>query len=795
MHRSLLYLFLGLLSISLHAQHKIRGKVIDFNTNEPLAFANIIGNNNPNLQTTSDINGDFSFESSIAIFELRTSYVGYLVTDINTKTVSGNTILITMLPSINNLDEIKITPRENPANRIIINAINNKEINNPEHIKSFKYQCYNKLLGNLKWNTQEKIDTVAWNNFIKGKHLFLMENVTERKFLAPDYSEETVIASKTSGFQNATFTSLATDIQPFAFYEDNIKLLNVYYLNPISKGSLKKYNFKLEETILKDQDTVFVISFKPKKHKNFDGLKGVLYINSNRYAIQNVIASTYEKSTIQLKIQQQYQWINNQYWFPDQLNYVLKFENFSNYKGVSTVVEGKSYISQVLFDVPLRHKDFALETVLIAEDAAKKDSLFWNNARVQRLDSKELKTYVFLDSIGKKNDFDKKLHIIRKIIDNKISASFVDIDLSRTMQFNEYEGIRIGTGLYTNEKFSKNFIIGGFFGYGQHDDRWKYGLETSYQISKKNELTVGLRHQDNLTEMGNYGLQHYKNDFFNMRRFMASQFDQIRQNTALIGFRILRYLKCQMTINQTDSKPLYALNTMSINTTAYKNTDAAIFFRYAYKEKIIQFFDSNYSAGTPYPIVNAYLSKGLKTFDGNLDYWKIEMAVEQSFFTKNIGKSDYRFEIGYIDHDLPIGLLFTGEGSYHPNYPFIGKNTFQTMTPYEFVSDQYTNLFLSHNFGTLLLKTKIMQPVFSIHHNSGWGKLANHQDFDKINFKTKEKIFFESGLQIDNIIKLNFRNLGYLGIGAAAFYRYGYYSLPNPNDNVAYKGTLNFTIK
>lgn len=72
-----------------------------------------------------------------------------------------------------------------------------------------------------------------------------MESVSELKFIAPDISEETVIASRVSGFKNPNFASLATDLQPFSFYKDNIKLFDIQYLNPISKGSLKKYSFRI----------------------------------------------------------------------------------------------------------------------------------------------------------------------------------------------------------------------------------------------------------------------------------------------------------------------------------------------------------------------------------------------------------------------------------------------------------------------------------------------------------------------------------------------------------------------
>jgi len=60
-------------------------------------------------------------------------------------------------------------------------------------------------------------------------------------------------------------------------------------INPIGKGSINRYNYRLEDTIYSFlPDTLFVISYCPEKGKKFDGLTGILYINTNGFAIQNV---------------------------------------------------------------------------------------------------------------------------------------------------------------------------------------------------------------------------------------------------------------------------------------------------------------------------------------------------------------------------------------------------------------------------------------------------------------------------------------------------------------------------
>jgi hypothetical protein len=165
--------------------------------------------------------------------------------------------------------------------------------------------------------------------------------------------------------------------------------------------------------------------------------------------------------------------------------------------------------------------------------------------------------------------------------------------------------------------------------------------------------------------------------------------------------------------------------------------------------------------------------------------------MDKSFIWKISGVSKIRFDAGFVDRPLPYGLLFTGEGSHDKNWAIFVPNYFQTMRKYEFLSDQYANVFLSHNFGSLFLRIKKFRPHFTLHHNMGLGRLSN-PDYQNIEFQTKEKGFFESGLQIDNILRLNYLGTMYIGFGAGVYYRYGDYAFDKPADNFVFK--FSFTM-
>lgn len=774
---------------------QISGLVLDAETKEPLAFANFTFNNNLKWTTSSDIDGKFSFFSTQVITTMVCTYVGYETQTVSISKDKKN--IIYLKATADQLKEVVINPDENPANEIIRKVIANKNRNNPENISSFKYTSYNKVVYNLKIDGKTKEDSTNLKmkgKLLKDSPLFMMESVSERKFIAPSTSEEVVIGTKVSGFQNPSFASLATDLQPFSFYKDNIQLFDIQYLNPISNGSLKKYRFTLEDTILQDKDTVYIISFRPKKDKNIEGLSGQLYINSNKFAVQNVIASPAEKGKIDIKIQQKYVFLNDKYWFPEQLNYALQFID------LKMVVDGKSYLTNVQLEIPLRKQEFALESVRMDKMATKKDSLFWNNFRIEPLSDKEKLTYRVVDSIGKENKFDNLLKTMEKLSQFKLSLGIFDLDLAKTIVYNRYEGFRIGTGVSTNEKLSENWVFGGFLGYGTRDFDWKYGGEISYLFSKENEIKAGLKYQNNLIEVGNHGLNANLQNMLNFRNFQAYLMDNVRQATFNIEARSFRYLKWKASFVQSTTLPKYATEFAENGKiyTDYKNSHVQLDLKFAYKEKFINSFNQRLSLGTTYPILTISYAKGLKNIlQSDFDYDKVEARVEQSFFSKNFGTSTYRIDAGMITNPLPYGLLFTGEGSFDRDYPYLIPNYFQTMLPYEFLSDQYVNLFLSHNFGGLLFKSGKFQPGVTVHNNFGWGNLSseNIEKLALVDYKLKNKVFMETGLQLDKLLKTNYADVGYLGLGAGIYYRYGAYENPNTKDNFVYKLSLSFAIK
>ena len=783
-----LVLLLFFFSFNMGAQSLKKFKLIDEDTGDVIPFANVLFNDTSNKGTATDIDGVFFMNSDVE--KITISYVGYETKTVSVQNIKNNTI--TLKQAISELDEVVIDG-ENPAHRIIRNVVANRDLNNPENLNSFTYKSYDKIVVDIDDSKPMNDSLKDVQTFLKESYFFITETIAKHKYLKPRFTEDSVIATRTSGLKDPNFAILANAFQPFSFYNEHIELFETPYLNPISKGSTRKYKFRLKEEYLKDKDTVFVISFEPKANRNFEGLKGLLYINSNNYAVESVDASTFNSGKIDFTIQQKYKFINNQYWFPEQLNFVIILgQGFGSFKYV-----GKSYLSEIAPNAALEKKDFPFESLTLPKNVGGRDSKYWDDYRKDALDKRELRTYKLIDSIGDAINLDKFLKIPQKLFEGKYPLKYFDIDLLNIVRFNKYEGTRLGVGFFTNDDILKNVSLGAFAGYGFKDNAWKYGGELQVDVPGKKDISLSLKYENSIREVGTYSGNKINNPFVS-RNFIASQMDAIESYSIRTDMKLLRNINWFLGFNTAEITPLYNYQFVQNNSAVinYNNSEVNIGIGYHVNEKLINSFGTTTRLANDAPVLNLIYSRGLEgTFDADFNYNKLRFTLDHSFITKGIGRTTYRLDLGYIDSALPYGLLFTGEGTLDRQIPFVVKHYFQTVTPYEFLSDRYAHLFTTHNFGRLFNNKGYLQPNVLLYNNFGIGSLDNADYHQNIEFKTKDHLFLETGLELQNIIKVPFQNLGYFGMGLGAFYRYGYHNLEKSSDNFAIKYSVGFTFK
>ena len=825
----LLFPALLLLSVQLtFPQDYINGRIIDRQSGESLPFVNIVYNSR-GYGIVSNIDGKFSLTVTPEVEFLKFSYLGYhsLLTDINFAT-SNPDLIIKLDPKSYDINEVTIKPGINPAHRIINKAIENRDLNNPEKMKSFSYRSYNKMYftvqpdtmdhpGREEWSDSMAIQTniniktedttaldsslAATMDFLENQYLFLMEFVSEREFLFPDKNKEVVTASRVSGLKDPSFTLLATQIQSFAFYNELIMIWDKKYVNPISKGSTSRYLFILEDTLFTERnDTLFIISFRPLKGKNFDGLMGILHINTNGYAIQDVIAEAAEKETIfSVKIRQKYDWLENQQWFPAEMNtdFILSTDNMNmNGNPVSFIGVGKSYLSNIILNPELKKRDFGSVELEVQDDAHKKSDDYWTPYRVVPLTSKDTNTYRIIDSIGEEANLDRSITIAETLASGYFPWRFLDINYRSLINYNTYEGFRFGLGLQTNRKLSEWFTVGGHFAWGTRDSDFKYGGHLKIFFDPITETFIQYKYNNDVIESAGIN---FLNDIpltssEIYRNFFIANKDIVEEHEIALGSSLIPYFRFNIFLNRsikqvTTDYSFQVEKEESSSSQVFRFTEIGARLRFAYKEKFMETpRGSRISMGTNYPIVNFNIIKGTDWLQGEYEYLKLEARISKTFITKSFGNTNLAISGGMVNSNIPYPNIYSGYGSYGVFVPEV-QNSFGTMRMNEFVMDHFAFAFLQQDFGSLLFKRGRFQPGIVLVTSAGYGDLIYESNHENIDLNTIENGYYESGILIENLLRRWF-----IGYGVGVLYRYGPYSLNKTIDNFAFKFTISINL-
>ncbi len=803
--------------------YQFKGKVIDKNSKRVLPFVavTVVGDSR-GMQT--DIDGKFFLKANKSSLTLRFQYVGY---ESKEQTVSANEdIEVALTVKQNAIKEVQVIAGENPANKIIKKVIANKDKNNPEKLSSFRYVSYNKFiftgkldtsynayrlkyrlskLDSTKSNYQFKKDSILQllakqkkksDSLFDKQHVFITETVTQRDFLYPEKNKEQIKAVKISGLKNPMFVLIASQFQSFSFYKDYMKVLDKNYLSPISKGSTNKYFFSIEDTLLQNNDSVFVISFKPIKDKNFEALKGLLYINKDGYAVQNVIAEPDKASYIKIKVQQQYEKVNGA-WFPTQLNTDLDISSSVHIEDRSMVGIGRTYIKDIEIGVDQSKKKF--DGIVIDYDRKSiknnSDSLL-TKYRVDTLDRLEKQTYYIIDSIGKAEKFDEKVKLFDVISKGYIPWGYVQFDIKRILSgYNDYEGVRLGIGLGTSEKFSKYFSVDGYIAWGTKDHKFKYGGNLKVPIYLKQDIVWNTSISMDVIESGATTFKgDKKTKYDTYRNILVWNMDWQEGIETELSIRTHKYLLHHLYASQYQRRVTntYQYFDGSISFSEFKTKEYGISTRWAYGETFMRQSKQRISLGTKYPIVWFSISYAESTNDiWKGSYWKFDAKIKKSFTIRNLGTTHVQGFVGYINGKVPYPFAYNGRANNNGSFSLASQGYFETMRMNEFLSSEYAALFVTHDFGKLLYQSKYVKPGISITSGYGIGKLNNNSQHQGIAFKTMEKGYAESGLLLSDlfVMKTQFYNMG-LGVGA--YYRYGGYKNTVEKDNLAFK--LNLTI-
>jgi hypothetical protein len=409
------------------------------------------------------------------------------------------------------------------------------------------------------------------------------------------------------------------------------------------------------------------------------------------------------------------------------------------------------------------------------------------------LDIRSQKTYVYLDSIATKKRFENKLRFGRKIINGFLPVGFFDLDLRKIISYNNYEGFRLGMGGITNDHFSKKFRIEGYAAYGSKDGNFKYHLGMAIRIGDFSNTWIGGSYTDDVREIASTTFAIDKNVFkiYDPRPINISTFYNYVSWRGFIETLIIPKTESIWQISRALVTPKfnysYNLNDKLYN--FYTMTTAMVSLQWNPFSDYMQTPTGRIEIEKRFPKFTFQFTQSLpKILDNDFEFAKIDFKTEYQIKHLNGQKTNLLFQAGYAFGDVPLTHLYNNS----PNnitketilqrITFAGRNSFETMFFNEFFSSKYASFQFKHGFNRVDLFKKI-RPSLVIVTRMALGNLENPEQHIGINYKTLNKGFFESGMELNQIYK---------GLGFTAFYRYGPNQLSKFEDNLAVK--LSYTL-
>ncbi|MFM7726341.1 MAG: DUF5686 family protein, partial [Flavobacteriales bacterium] len=635
-------------------------------------------------------------------------------------------------------------------------------------------------------------------NLMKRQHLFLMESITERKYYPPNHSEETIIANRVSGLKNTELFMLGTQLQSFSFYGETVELLGIQYLSPLSPNALKKYYFELQDTTYLGKDSIYTISFRPRTNKNFPSISGRLYISTNGYAIQQVHAEPHQTGKTHIKIQQQYSLLNDTLWFPAQLNSTIFLDSTLTVGPFPMMIEGRFSIKNVQLNPVLRAAEFTPVTLQMLPNAGNAPETLWNTYRDLPLNQKEARTYTFIDSVGKEVHLDERMKGIEALTTGELNLGYLNFELKHLLAFNNYEGLRLGAGLRTNHRLSEKFNLGGYVAYGFKDRATKYGGDALIHLYRKRNAWLKMEYKNDVMEMGGNGIQVANAGQFltqKLYRLFVSRMDRREMLQASINGRIVGNLTCTGFINsqyiQTYTNYIFKqsmLESVSLIDSNFRIAETGALLRFAPGERLARTPTREIRLGGRFPVFHLQITKGLNNwFNGNYAYTRYDFRIDKTFNLLSSGKLSITGLAGMCNDNIPLSLLYNSEGTYD-RFTIVAPGSFQTMRTNEFMHARFGAMHVRHTFRAFNLMKGKFKPQLVLAHSMLWGDFSNEKNHSFPSLQA-EKGYFESGVQLDNLLVSNIS-----GIGLGVYYRYGTYALPTTKENLAIKFTSSISF-
>ncbi len=620
--------------------------------------------------------------------------------------------------------------------------------------------------------------------------LFSSETLSVQKSLKPGFIQSEILSTKSEGKNDSSYLALTNYLNKLSFSVTAVNLLNKFYLSPFSNAGFPNYAYTFSDSISTSGDSLYKMTYFPKPGKQFDGFSGTAIIDARSFALKQ-----FHASSTQLKLQDPLIVIDQTFeqtsgkWLPSERNTVVFFaKQNSDSQYNNLIFESKIAYYQQLVNPPLSSADFNTKADLQDRGINPSTKKFI----YQPIDQKNTLSQLIDDPANIAFNQEQQLKMIRLIAEGKISLGFFNFDYNKLFGYNLYDGIKLGLGGETNTRISKFFTVGGYMCYGFKNRSIQHGEWVNMYPSGNTDVRIYLGYRVMNIEFGG-------SEFLETQSLLNTE---SYRNLLIKNMFTTKRFSTGLEFRPFDALNLYFFGDFSKNGTRL-STPFLVAHPFAPFNETRTGLQLRYSPGIKFkmedghlqeintPTTNIYFTiiQGLTVLGGENHYTKLEVKGKSDLPFSMIGTTSVMIRGGTTTQSSPITEFFNGNGSYAGTYSLAASYSFATMQLNEFAAANYVALHLRHNFSPRLFpeKTKT-RPSFIFAQNVGFGRM-NDQSLALLDLKDYRKGFYESGFEVNNLLRM-----GYLSWGVGVYYRYGPYQFGTIHDNFAYKFGFCFNL-
>ena len=772
------------------AQQKIlAGVVKDSHSEERIPFASL-SFKNTTIGKLSDSSGAFAFYfNQWPSDTLVITCVGYQpFTFIINKEKDSISASIAMERGTFN-EGVRVRVKVNKGLLLWTKIVKNKPDNDRYRFDNFSYELYNKLELDLKNINFEKfgrfkplkpisdlinqnIDTAEGLKYLPS---YLTEALSDYYYQKkPLKRREIIKAANTNGIKNESVTKLLGGMdQVVNVYNNFIPVMDKQFVSPISDNGDYYYNYRVVDTQFVNKKRFYHLVFTPKR-KGGDTFEGDCWVHDSTFAIQKMNLRLGKEANVNfvenLSLVQEYSLINDSTWFLSKDKFVADLSPLGKDRPGFIGRKTTTYRNVLINDTSVvseLSKNKILEEVITQPGASEKGKEYWVEARHEELTKTEAGIIKMIDTLLNAPVFQRFTRTA-----NFIGTGYLDVGNFQIgpwynwITANSWEGTRIRFDLGTNKKFDKRWWWHGYLAYGFGDKKLKGKAELFYLPKKHprlylygsytNDIDWGQSYYGEVSQDNVFALAIRKKNvpikFIKVNEKRFEFFNETRQGfSTLLAATNKTYLPLRNLIPKDSFTAVSGREPLT-------SFELSVRFRFAYLEKFLenQFFRT--SLGSPYPITELYIAKGVSGFlKSNYDYWKISGSISDYMKIPPFGTLSYYVYGGKTFGTLPYMMLDIAPGN---ELYYYNKYAFNMMNRWEFVHDQYAGINIEHNIGNgifrLLPKLRWRQFWTA---KTLWGSLSEKNKAMNFkqghNFQTLDgKTYMELGTGIDNIFKV-----------------------------------------